>query len=88
VTALGPVIVRLAGQLAVRPVDGDTTVVRVTVPVKAPIGVIVMVELPVAPVLKSAGEVAATVNSMSTTMKLAVVECDEVPGEPTPLIIT
>jgi hypothetical protein len=55
--------VRLAGQLAVRPVEGETIVVRVTVPVKAPIGVTVIVELPVAPVLKSAGEDAWIVNS-------------------------
>ena len=58
VTALGPVIVRLVGQLAVRPVDGETMVVSVTVPVKPATGVTVIVELPVAPVLKSAGEVA------------------------------
>jgi len=50
------VTVRLAGQLAARPVEGETTVVRVTAPVKLPIGVTVIVELPVAPVLKSAGE--------------------------------
>ena len=58
VTALGPVIVRLVGQLAVRPVDGETMVVSVTVPVKPATGVTVIVELPVAPVLKSAGDVA------------------------------
>jgi hypothetical protein len=58
VTALAPVITRLAGQLAVRPVDGETVVTRLTVPVKPCNGVIVIVELPVAPVLKSAGEVA------------------------------
>ena len=49
---------RLVGQLAVRPVDGETTVVSVTVPVKPATGVTVIVELPVAPVLKSAGDVA------------------------------
>jgi len=38
-------------------------VVRVTVPVKLPIGVMVIVELPVAPELKSAGEDAWMVNS-------------------------
>ena len=57
VTALGPTTFRLAGQPAVRPVDGETVVVSITVPVKPPIGVIVIVELPVAPVLKSAGDV-------------------------------
>jgi len=43
VTALGPVIVRLVGQLAVRPVDGETMVVSVTVPVKPATGVTVIV---------------------------------------------
>jgi len=63
VTALGPVIVRLVGQLAVRPVDGETVVTRLTVPVKPCNGVTVIVELPVAPVLKSAGELAVIVKS-------------------------
>jgi hypothetical protein len=73
VTALGPVIVRLGGQLAVRPAD-ETVVVRVTVPVKVPTGVIVIVELPVAPVLKSAGEVAEIVKSEGENVNTAVVE--------------
>ncbi len=71
VTALAPVIVRLAGQLAVRPVDGETVVVRVTVPVNPPDGVTVIVELPVAPVLKSASEVALIVKS-TTPLKVNV----------------
>ncbi len=69
-TAVVPVTVRLAGQLGVMPVVGVVEVVRVTVPVNPPDGVIVMVELPVtlralteAPVLKSAGEVAVIVKS-------------------------
>src|SRR2546422_3016446 len=41
----------------------STTVLRVTVPVKPPDGVTVIVELPVAPVLKSAGEVAEIAKS-------------------------
>jgi hypothetical protein len=49
--------------LAVRPVAGETTVVRVTDPVNPPDGVIVIVELPVAPVLKFAGLVAEIVKS-------------------------
>ena len=57
-TALGPVITTLAGQFAVRPVEGETVMVRLIVPVSPPDGVMVIVELPVAPVLKSAGEVA------------------------------
>ena len=58
--------VRLAGQFAARPVDGETTVVRVTAPVKPPEGVMVIVELPVAPVLKSAGEEAVIAKSAPT----------------------
>ena len=88
-TALGPVITRLGGQLAVRPVDGETVVVKVTVPVKPPIGVTVIVELlPVAPVLKSAGEVAEIEKSMVAKVNVAVVACDAVPGEPLPLMFT
>ena len=66
------VTVRLAGQLAARPVDGETTVVRVTVPVKVPIGVTVIVELPVAPVLKSAGEDAEIEKSTVANVNTAV----------------
>ena len=60
------VTVRLVAQLAVRPVEGETTVLRVTVPVKPPIGVIVIVELPIAPVLKSAGDEAVIAKSAPT----------------------
>src|SRR2546425_7173227 len=67
VTGLEPVTVRLGGQFAVRPVEGETTVLRVTVPVKPPDGVTVIVELPVAPVLKSAGEVAEIAKSAIAT---------------------
>ena len=88
VTALGPVTIRLGGQLAVRPVDGETVVVSVTVPVKPPIGVIVIVELPVAPALKSAGEVAEIEKSIVAKVNVAMVECDAVPGEPLPLMFT
>jgi hypothetical protein len=87
VPVTAPVVtVRLAGQLAVRPVDGETTVVRVTVPVKVPIAVTVTVELPVAPVLKSAG-VAVTVKSTVAKVNIAVAECEAVPGEPVPVIV-
>ena len=64
--------VKLAGQLAARPVEGETTVVRVTAPVKDPIGVIVIVELPVAPVLKSAGEDAEIEKSTVAKVNTAV----------------
>jgi len=80
--------VRLAGQFAVSPLDGETTVVKLTVPVNPLIGVMVMVELPVAPVLKSAGEVAVMVKSTLMNVKVAVVECIDVPGEPAPLVVT
>ena len=75
------VTVRLAGQLAARPVDGETVVVNVTVPVNPPDGVIVIVELPVAPVLKSAGDVAEIVKS-PVKVKVIEKEWDAVPGEP------
>ena len=48
------------------------TVVRTTAPVKPPIGVMVTVELPVAPVLKSAGDVAETVKSTVANVNTAV----------------
>jgi hypothetical protein len=74
VPVTAPVVtVRLAGQFAVRPVVGETTVLRVTVPVKLPIGVTVIVELPVAPVLKSAGEVAEIEKSTVANVNTAVV---------------
>src|SRR2546426_8481409 len=56
--------------ISVRPVEGETTVLRVTVPVKPPDGVTVIVELPVAPVLKSAGEIAEIVRSEVNTTEL------------------
>jgi hypothetical protein len=54
-------------------VAGETTVLRVTVPVKPPIGVTVIVELPVAPVLKSAGDVAEIEKSMVANVNNALV---------------
>jgi hypothetical protein len=63
-------------------------VLRVTVPVKLPIGVTVIVELPVAPVLKSAGEDAEIEKSTTTKVNVAEVEWDAVPGEPAPAIGT
>ena len=82
------VTVRLAGQLAVRPVAGETTVFRVTVPVNVPIGVMGIVELPVAPVLKSAGDVAEIEKSTFVNVNTAGVWWDAVPGEPVPVIVT
>ena len=66
------VTVRLAGQLAVRPVAGETTVLRVTAPVNVPMGVTVIVELPVAPVLKSAGDVAEIEKSTTAKVNMAI----------------
>jgi hypothetical protein len=87
-TVLGPVTIRLRGQLAVRPVDGETVVARVTVPVKPPNGVIVIVEVPVAPVLKSAGEEAEIEKSTSVKVNVAVAGWEDVPGVPAPLMFT
>ena len=57
VTGLALVTVRLVGQLGLRPEEGEVVIVIVTVPVKPPVGVMVMVEDPAEPELKSAGEV-------------------------------
>ena len=58
-----------------RPVDGEITVVRVTVPMKPLSGVMVIVELPVAPVLKSAGEETPIVKSTTpVNVNVAAVE--------------
>jgi hypothetical protein len=78
----------VVGQLVARPVKGETVVVRVTVPTKLPIGVTVMVELPTAPLLKSAGEEAVIEKSKGAKVNVAVVEWDAVPGEPVALIVT
>jgi len=75
--------------LAARPVAGETTVVRATEPVNPPDGVIVIVELPVAPVLKSAGDVAVIEKSAPIVkVKVADVGWDAVPGVPAPLMFT
>ena len=87
VTVLELVTVRLGGQLAVRPVEGETTVLRVTVPVKPPDGVTVIVELPVAPVLKSAGEVAEIAKSGIATAAATLTALDAVPIVPVTLTV-
>ena len=61
---------------------------RVTAPVKLPIGVIVIVELPVAPVLKSAGDEAEIVKSTVAKVKTGAAWCEAVPGVPVPVIVT
>jgi hypothetical protein len=66
---------RLAGQFAPSPVDGVTNELRVTFPLKLPIEVRVIVELPVPPELKSAGDVAEREKSgTSKTVTRTVVE--------------
>jgi len=87
VTVLELVTVRLGGQFAVRPVEGETTVLRVTVPVKPPDGVTVIVELPVAPVLKSAGEVAEIAKSGIATVAATLTALDAVPTVPVTLTV-
>ena len=68
--------VRLAG----------TVSVRVTVPVKAPTAVTVIVEVAEVPTVTGAGEVAVIVKSLATTVNVAVVECDRLPL--VPVIVT
>ena len=72
VTEFGAVTMRLTGQLGVRPEEGETVVERVTVPVKPFRGVIVMLERPEAPELKSAGDVAVIVKSWTFTAMVAL----------------
>ncbi len=71
-----------------RPVDGETVVASITVPVNPPIGVIVIVELPVAPVLKSAGEEAEMEKSTRVKVNVAVVGWEAVPCVPASLMLT
>lgn len=68
---------RLAGQFALNPEDGATVALRVMFPLKLPIEARVIVELPVAPSLKSVGEVAEKEKSgISTIVTRTVVECE------------
>jgi hypothetical protein len=68
---------RLAGQFALSSVDGVTIVLRVTFPLKLPIEARIIIELPVPPVLKSAGEVADKEKSgTSTNVTRTFVECE------------
>ena len=72
VTGVLLVTTRLVGQLGVEPVEGETVVDSVTVPVNPLEGVIVMLERPVAPELKSAGDVALMVKSWIFTLTVAL----------------
>ena len=60
---------------------------RVTVPVNPPDGVTVIVELPVAPVLKSAGEVAEIAKSGIATAAATLTALDAVPIVPVTLTV-
>ena len=62
----------LVGQLAVKPAEGETVVESVTIPVNPLTGVMVMLERPVAPELKSAGDVAVTLKSWTFTAMVAL----------------
>ncbi len=85
-TADVPVTVRPPGQLGPRPVIGEVEVIRETVPVKPPDGVMVTVELPEAPELKSAGEEALIVKSptgaTAVTVAATLTALDAVPTVP------
>jgi len=76
-----------AGQVTVNPVAGLVTGVRVTVPAK--LNVLVRetdIAEPVAPELKFTGEPTLIVKLPTWTTELA--ECDAVPGDPAPVIVT
>jgi hypothetical protein len=79
-----PELVTLVGVIAPQVKLAGTISVRLTVPVKPLTAATVIVELAETPALTEAGEVAATVKSV--TMKVAVVECDSVPL--VPVIVT
>lgn len=62
--------------MQVRPVEGDTLLVRLTVPVKPLIGDTVIVEMPAAPALTvtEVGTAVTVKSAASTTLKVTVVE--------------
>ena len=76
VTAAASPTVKLAGQLTVKPDEGLVNAPMLTVPVNPFDGVTVIVEdEPLAPVLKSTGEVAVRVKSLPpVNVNVAVVE--------------
>lgn len=82
---LDPDIVMLVGlRLAVRPVEGFTVAVRLTVPVKPPLGVTLMVEVPVPPteMLIDVGLAVIVKSGVCTWSVMTAVVCDRVPLVP------
>ena len=79
-----PELVTLAGVIAPQVRFAGTMSVRLTVPVKPLTAVTVIVEVAEVPTWTGAGEVAATVKSV--TVKVAVVEWESVPL--VPVIVT
>jgi len=75
-----PEFVTLLGVIAPQVRFAGTVSVRLTVPVNPLTAVTVIVELAEVPAWTAAGDVAATVKSV--TLKVAVAECDNVPLVP------
>ena len=73
-------MVTLVGLIAPHDRLAGTVSVRATVPVNPLIAVTVTVDVADVPTLTAAGEVAATLKSV--TVKVAVAECDKVPLVP------
>jgi len=78
--------VRLLGVIAPQVRFAGTVSVRLTVPLKTPTAVTVIVEVAEAPTGAAAGDVAVIVKSLLLTVKVAVVEWDSVPL--VPVIVT
>jgi hypothetical protein len=78
--------VTLPGVIAPQLRLAGTVSVRVTVPLKTPTAVTVIVEVAKVPTVTAAGEVALIVKSLLLTVKVAVAEWDSVPL--VPVIVT
>ena len=78
--------VRLLGVIAPQVRFAGTVSVRLTVPLKTPTAVTVIVEVAEVPTVTAAGDVAVIVKSLLLTVKVAVVEWDSVPL--VPVIVT
>jgi hypothetical protein len=78
--------VTLLGVIAPQVRPAGTVSVRLTVPLKTPTAVTVIVEVADVPTVTAAGEVALIVKSLLLTVKVAVAEWDSVPL--VPVIVT
>ena len=78
--------VTLPGVMAPHVSPAGTVSVSVTVPLKTPTAVTVMVEVAEVPTVTAAGDVAVIEKSLLLKVKVAVVECDRVPL--VPVIVT